>query len=172
MPFGRRPPPAAGPEDLARIARELLRLDPWSYWAVELEAGSGATHAVLGTTGAFVVAPCPLDGYLVAEGRRLTVDGTTVGGYRDVRGAARALRGKLTAIGSVSTDVVPVIVLTRAIAGAPREHGGVRVVRPEDVVPTIIARERGVLDPSTAERLAGRVGRVLRAPQRSADEEI
>jgi hypothetical protein len=80
-----------------------------------------------------------------------------------MRAAAKTLRGNLTAIGSMSADVEPILVLTRAIAGAPREHAGVRVVRPEDVVPTITARDRGVLDPSTAQRLAGRIGRVLRA---------
>ena len=142
MPLRRRTPSApVSDEDRARIARELVRLDPWSYWAVELEAGAGAaTHAVLGTTGAFVVGPCPLEGYLVAEGRDLTIGDQRVGGFREMRAAAKSLRGSLMTIGSMSTDVEPILVLTRAIAGAPREHAGVRVVRPEDVVPTITGR--------------------------------
>jgi hypothetical protein len=171
MPLRRRASPAATAEDRARIARELLRLDPWSYWAVELEGDAGASHAVLGTTGAFVLGPCPLEGYLVAEGRGLTIGAERVGGFRELRAAAKTLRGNLTTIGSVSTDVEPILVLTRAIAGAPREHGGVHVVRPEDVAPTITGRrERDVLDPSTSQRLAGRIGRPLRSASGPADE--
>jgi hypothetical protein len=156
----RRPAPAPSPEDGARLGRELLKLDPWAFWTVELEPAAGAAFAVLGVTGAFVAAPCPLEGYLVAEGRKLLVDGVEVGGFRDVKRAAKVLRGKLLDIGAASADVTPLIVLTRAVAGAPREHAGVRVLRPEDVVPAITGRER-ILDPSTAERLARRLGRVL-----------
>lgn len=170
MPFGRRPQPPE-PEDLARLASDLLKLDPWSYWPVELEPGAGASHAVLGTTGAFVVAPCPLEGYLVAEGRKLLVDGKGIQGFREVRRAAKVLRGKLLSIGAGTSDVVPIIVLTRAIAGAPRVHDGVEVLRPEDVVRSITGHPR-VLDPTTAERLAGRIGRVLRASVRPADDEF
>jgi hypothetical protein len=126
---------------------------------------------VLGTTGAFVLGACPLEGYLVAERRGLTIGDQRVGGFREIRAAAKSLRGNLTAIGSVSTDVAPILVLTRAIAGAPREHGGVHVVRPEDVVPAITGRrERDVLDPSTAQRLAERIGRPLRAASGPAED--
>jgi hypothetical protein len=125
---------------------------------------------VLGATGAFAVAACGLEGYLVAEGRRLVVDGREVGGFREVKRAARALSGKLAGAGASTTEVTPTIVLVRAVAGAPREHAGVQVLRPEDVVPAITAGER-VLDPSTAERLARRLGRVLPGPAaRRVDE--
>ncbi len=169
MPFGRRPPPAA-PEDTLRLARELLKLDPWAYWPVELEAVPGASHAVLGATGAFVAAPCPLEGYLVAEGRKLLIDGRGIQGFREIRRAAKVVRGKLLSIGAGTSDVVPIIVLTRAMAGAPREHDGVLVLRPEDVVRTITRRDR-VLDPTTAERLAGRLGRVLRGVVRPIEDD-
>jgi len=170
VPF-RRPAPAAEPQDVARLGRELLRLDPWSFWTVELEPGGDASFAVLGVTGSFVAVACGLEGYLVAEGRRLVVDGREVGGFREAKRAAKTLRGKLLDIGASTAEVTPLIVLTRAVAGGPREHDGVRVLRPEDVVPTITARER-VLDPSTAERLAHRLGRVLPGPaQRPLEDE-
>jgi hypothetical protein len=166
----RRAAPSSGPEDVATLGRVLLKLDPWGFWAVELEPGAGAAFAVLGVTGAFVVAPCGLEGYLVAEGRGLLVDGKRIAGFREVKAAAKTLRGKLMGAGAATADVIPLIVLTRAIAGAPKERSGVRVLRPEDVVPAITGRER-VLDPSTAERLARRLGRVLAGPvQRPAEE--
>jgi hypothetical protein len=56
----------------------------------------------------------------------------------------------------------------RATAGAPREHRGVRVVRPQDIVAEITTRER-TLDPGTAQRLAGRLGRVLKGAGGSVD---
>ena len=132
-----RSTPVAGPEDVARLRRELLKLDAWAFWAVELEPASGASFAVLGVTGAFAVAACGLEGYMVVEGRRFLVDGRAIGGFRDVKRAAKVLRGRLIAIGSANTDVTPAIVLTRAAAGAPRERGGVRVLRLEDVVRTV-----------------------------------
>jgi hypothetical protein len=167
----RRAATVTDPEDVTRLGRVLLKLDPWAFWSVMLEPGSGAVFAVLGVTGAFVVAACGLDGYLVQEGRRLLVDGREVGGFREVKRAARALRGKLLSAGAGTAEVTPLIVLTRAVAGAPKERSGVRVLRPEDVVPTITSRER-VLDPSTADRLAHRLGRVLAGPApRPAEEE-
>jgi hypothetical protein len=169
MPFLRSTPPA-GPEDVAVLRRVLLRLDPWAFWAVELEPASGASFAVLGVTGAFAIAACGLEGYLVVEGRRFLVDGRAIGGFRDAKRAAKALRGRLINIGSANTDVTPVIVLTRASAGAPRERRGVLVLRPEDVVPAITRRER-VLDPSTAERLARQLGPVVAGPVDPREEE-
>ena len=169
MPF-RRPARTASPEDVARLGRELLKLDPWAFWTVQLEPDAGASFAVLGVTGAFVVAPCALEGYLVAEGRRLLVDGVAVGGFRAVTRAAKSLRGRLLDVGAAGEDVTPLIVLTRARAGAPRERAGVRVLRPEDVIPAITGRER-VLDPSTAERVARRLGRVLPGPAQRPGEE-
>jgi hypothetical protein len=153
----RRPAPSAEPEDVAALGRELVKLDPWAFWTVRLEPEVGASFVVLGVTGAFVTAPNGLEGYLVAEGRKLIVDGRPLGGFREAKRAARWLRGKLLGIGASSAEVTPAIVLTRARAGAPREHAGVLVLRPEDVVPTITARER-ILDPTTAERLATRIG--------------
>jgi hypothetical protein len=161
--FLRRDRGSADPTDIVALGRELTRLDPWSFWTVQLEPSTGAAYAVLGTTGAFAVAPSSLEGYLVAQGRDLVVDGARLGGLGDLRRAAKWLAGRLTSIGASSTDVLPLLVLMRAVAGAPRDHRGVRVVRPEDIVREITSRDR-VLDPSTAERLAGRLGPVLARP--------
>ena len=150
------------PRDVAVVARELLRLDPWAFWSVELD-DDAAAFATLGRTGAFVIGACPLEGYLVAEGRDLVVDGVRVEGFRTLRASARTLGGRLGAVGASGVTVTPMLVLARAVAGTSREHRGVRVVRPEDLVSEIVDRER-VLDPSTAQRLADSLGRVLRGP--------
>ena len=166
--FARRPaPPDAS--DVAVLARELLRLDPWAFWCVEL-TDDAASFAVLGRTGAFVVAACPLEGYLVAEGRELVVDRERIEGWRALQSSARSLAGRLGAVGAPGVGVTPVLVLTRAIAGAPRDHRGVRVLRREDVVGEILERAN-VLDPSTAQRLASSIGRVLRGPGGAGTEE-
>jgi len=62
--------PLPGDEDLALVARELLRLDPWSFWSAELDDRADAAFAVVGRTGAFAVGVCALEGYLIADGRR------------------------------------------------------------------------------------------------------
>jgi hypothetical protein len=165
--FARRPP-SPEPRDVAAIARELLRLDPWSFWSVEL-TDDAATFATLGRTGAFAVGACPLEGYLVAEGRELVIDGRRVEGLRALRSSARALGSRLASVGAAAVDVTPMLVLTRALAGASRDHAGVRVVRLEDVPAEILEREN-VLDPSTAQRLATSLGRVLRGPGSSESE--
>jgi hypothetical protein len=46
----------------------------------------------------------------------------------------------------------------------------VQVLRPEDVIPAITGRDR-ILDPSTAERLARRLGTVLGGPGQPTPEE-
>jgi hypothetical protein len=167
MPFGRRSVDP-DPQAVASLARELVKLDPWSYWTVVLDADAGASFAVLGTTGAFAVRACDLAGYLVAEGRHLMVDGERIGGWRELRSAAKALRGRLLASGASRAEVASLMVLTRAAAGAPRDHAQVRVLRPEDVVGEITRHPR-ILDPGTAERLARSLGRVLEGPGRAVD---
>ena len=161
--------PAPNREDLTRVARELLRLDPWSFWSVELDAAADASFAIVGRTGAFVVGVCPLAGYLVADGRHLVVDGHRVGGWAALQRAAKRLRGRLAEFGAPQVEVIPMLVLARAAAGAPRDHRGVRVARLDDVVGEVTRRAH-VLDPSTAQRVASGLGRVLKGP--GAAEEV
>ena len=156
--------------DVASIARELLRLDPWSFWTAELQRGAGASFAVVGRTGAFAVGVCPLEGYLVADGGNLTVDGHRIGGWRELRRAAKRVHGRLGAVGAPNVEVVPILALSRAIAGTSRDHRGVRVVRPEDLVGEITGR-RHVRDPGTAPRVAEGLGRVLRGPGAAGEDE-
>ena len=165
-----RDPQPPEPRDVAVVARELLRLDPWAFWTVELD-DDAASFATLGRTGAFVIAACPLEGYLVAEGRGLVVDGERVRGMRALHASARTLAGRLGAVGAPGVRVIPMHVLTRAVAGAPRDHRGVRIVRPEDLVSEIVDREP-VLDPGTAQRVATSLGRVLRGPGSAEASEL
>ena len=160
MSFLRRDRAALDADDRVALGRALLRLDPWAFWVVEVEPSTGASFAVLGVTGAFVVTGSSLEGYVVADGRELTVDGSRISGFGDAKRAAKWLRGRLMSIGASSNDVALMLVLMRATAGAPRDHRGVRVVRPEDIVPEVTKRPR-TLDPSTAQRLAGRIGRLM-----------
>lgn len=149
-----RPDAAAG--DAARLARELSRLDPWSFWVVPTAPEEIGEFTVVGTTGAFLVAACGLEGYLSGDGGRLDVAGRPVRGLVEVRRAARRFRGRL-ASSAVFTDVVPILCLTQAAAGAPRIVRGVLVVSVVDLVREITDRER-VLLPSRAMRAAESLG--------------
>lgn len=162
-----------GEEDHRRLRGALAKLDPWSFWTVVLEPGRGADYAVVGTTGAFAVAICGLEGYLEPEGDRLRIGHAEVSGFRDVKRAAKALKGRLADV-SAFTDVEPMICLTRAVAGVSRTVRGVRVVRLDDLHLEIASRERG-LDMTTARRGAEALGRVIssvpRARSHDDDEE-
>lgn len=155
-----RDQPEWGPEEIERVGRELLaRLDPWSYWLAVLSADAFGDFAVVGTTGAFLVAVCGLEGPFHAEGDRLTVGGRPLGGLREARGAARRAKAKLHDA-AVFTEVRPLICLSRAIAGAPLSVRGVRVVGLADLVSEITSRE-STLVASRAKRGAEVLGRVL-----------
>jgi hypothetical protein len=158
-------------EDHRRVREVLLRLDPWSFWSVPLDASSGADYAVVGTTGAFAISICELEGYAEPAGSGLRVGETKVDGFRALRQAARTLRGQLSNA-SVFTDVEPVLCLTRAVAGAPRTVRAVRVMRFEDLATEIGGRER-TLDLGTAKNGAMALGTPLPrvSGARTEDEE-
>ncbi len=158
-----RPDAAAG--DVARLARDLSRLDPWSFWVVPTEPEEIGEFTVVGTTGAFLVAACGLEGYVSGDGARLGVAGRPVRGLVEVRRAARRQRGRL-ASAAVFTEVEPVVCLTRAVAGAPRRVRGVLVLPLADLVRGITDREK-VLLPNRARRGAESLGLVLAREQRS-----
>ena len=161
MPLFRSSKPAQqwDGEDRRRIRSAFAKLDPWSFWSVELDPGTGAEYAVVGTTGAFAVAICGLDGYVEPAGSGLRVGEVPVGGFRQVKRAAKVLHGKLSNAHAF-TPVEPIVCLTRAIAGASRSVGGVRVVRLEDL-PTEIAQRKRTLDPATARKGAQALGAVI-----------
>jgi hypothetical protein len=158
-------------EDHRRVREALFRLDPWSFWSVPLDDSSGADYAVVGTTGAFAIAICALEGYAEPAGSGLRIGETKVDSFRALRQVARTLRGRLSDA-SVFTDVQPVLCLTRAIAGAPRTVRAVRVMRFEDLATEIGGRER-TLDFGTAKNGAMALGTPLPrvSGARSEDEE-
>lgn len=149
----------ATPDDLALILRELQRLDAWSFWAVPLGPEGGLDVAVVGTTGAYLVRPCGLEGRLAYERGGVTIDGRRVRGLRALRGSARKLKDRLDAA-SVFTGVEPVLCLTRAIAGAAHTVGGVHVVHVADL-PADIGERAKVLEPNRAQRGAASLGSIL-----------
>jgi hypothetical protein len=154
--------PAPTEEDHRRLREALAKLDPWTFWSVPIE-DTGAEYAVLGVTGAFTVAIVGLEGYAEPSAKGLRVGGVEVTGFREAARAARRLHGRLLEA-SAFTHVEPVLCLTRATAGSSRTIRGVRVMRLEDLPFEIGgARERS-LDPSTAKRAAGSIGRVLQGP--------
>ncbi|GBC86384.1 hypothetical protein HRbin12_00372 [bacterium HR12] len=165
--LGRPTWPRPTPEDHALVRAELARLDPWSYWAVALE-GEGADYAVVGRTGAFVVALVPLPGYVEPDRRGVRVGGVPLAGFRRVRRAARRVRGRLLQVPAFC-DVEPVLCLTRAVAGAPRTVRGVRVVSVGDLAADLAARENA-MDPQTARRAAEALGTVLPGGAGAAEE--
>ena len=166
----RRPKSIAWPEEEhVRLRSALARLDPWSFWAVRLDRPPGADYAVVGSTGAFVISICGLDGYVESVGAGLRVGEVSISGFREVKRAAKVVRGRLSHV-SVSTEVRPLICLTRAIAGTSRDVRGVRVVRLDDLPSEIASRER-TLDPGTAKKAAAVLGPlVVSAPEVHRDD--
>jgi hypothetical protein len=141
------------------VRSALARLDPWMFWSVRLDGVVGADYAVVGTTGAFAITICALEGYAEPVGDGLRIGEVKLGGFREVKQAAKSLRGRLLKA-SVFTAVEPIICLTRAVAGTSRTIRGVRVVRLEDLPAAIGGHER-VLDQGTAKFGAEALGTVL-----------
>src|SRR4051812_50155723 len=92
----RRPPVEKTDDEVKRVRRELSRLDPWSFWVVPATA-RGIDFSVVGTTGAFAIATCSLEGYVKATSLRFRVGDRPVGGVRSLRAAARTMRNRLLA---------------------------------------------------------------------------
>lgn len=161
-------------DHVGRLRRELLRLDPWSFWIVSYEHHiRPADFAVVGTTGAFVIQANADEGYAVSAGRKVKIEGKPLGGLRELRRTAKEAATRLHDA-AVFTDVEPVVCLTRAATGAPKTVSGVRVVAAPDLVRHLIERET-TLGPTRAERGAAALGPVLRrgshpAPAEGPDE--
>ena len=101
----------------AAVARQLGRLDAYSFFVVPGQDWN-ADFAVVGTTGAFLVAVCDRAGVARVEARRPTVGGEAVPGLRKLRAGAKAFTARLGAA-SMFAEVVPIVCLTQAIAGPP-----------------------------------------------------
>lgn len=165
----RAPRPEPEPEEIDRVRRELIgRLDPWSYWVVEPAPDVPADVIVVGTTGAFLILVFGGNGYLEADGDRLSVEGRPVRGFRQARTGAKRLRSRLSGT-AVYTEVVPMICLSRATAGVSRTVRGVRVVRLQDLAGEVTGREKA-LSANRAERGARAVGTVMATGQGARPE--
>ncbi|HLB63134.1 MAG TPA: hypothetical protein VJN50_10480 [Actinomycetota bacterium] len=148
-----RPPFRGSSDSLPRaLAAELSKLDPWSFWSVPLV---GDRVAVIGTTGAFLVALNEDEGYLEVRGRRGDVGGKRIGGLRGLRREAKMLRDRISSF-AVYTPVEPVVCLSRGVAGGPRPLGGVTVVPLGDLARHVAGREK-VLHRDRARRAAERL---------------
>jgi hypothetical protein len=149
----------AAAEALARIAKELGRLDAWSFWSVP-----AADHVVVaGTTGVFLVVPEVRDGALEVRGRRVLVGAEEVR-MRPVRSAARRLRNGL-GTGAVGVDIEPVLCLIRAVSGGPRSVRGVRIVGVDGLAAEIARREQ-VLPAVRAQRVVRSLGMTVAGDQK------
>jgi hypothetical protein len=156
----RGPRPDREPEEVERVRRELIgRLDPWSYWVAKPAPDVSGDLAVVGTTGGFLILVCGYEGYLDAQDDRLTIDGKRVRGFREAKVGAKRMKSKLAGR-AVYTEVVPMICLSRAVAGASRTVKGVRVVRLEDLAADVAGREK-TLSANRAQRGADAVGTVV-----------
>ncbi len=154
---GRPPEDVASGEARALLAKELGRLDPYSFWVVPTQPDQPGDLIVAGTTGVFLIAACGREGHL-RPGRRPTVGDSAIR-VRPVRAAAKRLGERLSRA-SVFVPVEPVVVVTHATAGAPISVSGVRFVHARDVVRDLTGRT-GALSRSRAQRAARVLGMEL-----------
>ena len=144
-------------EGLARLSKELGRLDPFTFWVLPAGALSSAGDLILaGSTGLFLMAAWPAPGaFSVSRGRPM-VDDQPIPGVRALRSDAKRLSEKLSA-SSVSATVEPLICLTHGVAGMPRDVKGVHVVALGDLAKDLATRPL-VLEQSRVERAARVLG--------------
>jgi hypothetical protein len=144
-------------EGLARLSKELGRLDPYSFWVVPSGSLSNAGDLIVaGSTGLFLMAAWPVSGAFSVSRGRPTVDEHPIPGVRALRMDAKRLSAKLSAA-SVSATVEPVICLTHGVAGMPRDVKGVHVVALGDLIKDLATRPR-ILEQSRVERAARVLG--------------
>jgi hypothetical protein len=143
---------AAVETDVALVRRTLGKLDPWSFWVVPSEEGGVLDFSVVGTTGAFAVTTCALEGYVKPAPIGVAVGKRSVRGLWRVRWEARKLRSRLTAA-VFDVPVEPVVCLTRARSGGPRTVQGVRVVGVDDLAADIANRSK-IAEANRAQRAA------------------
>jgi len=144
-------------EGLARLSKELGRLDPYSFWV--LPSGTLSTTGdliVAGATGLFLMAVWPAPGaFSVSRGRPMIGD-EPIPGIRALRSDAKTLTAKLSGAG-VSGTFEPVICLTHGVAGMPRDVKGVHVVALGDLLKDLVTRPR-ILEQPRVERAARVLG--------------
>ena len=154
---GRSHEDAASGEARALLAKELARLDAYSFWVVPTEPDLPGDLIVAGTTGVFLIAACGREGHL-QPGRRPTVGDVAVP-VRPLRTAAKRLGGRLSQA-AVYASVEPLVVVTHASAGPPTSVSGVRFLHVRDLVRDLTGRT-GALSRGRAQRAARVLGMEL-----------
>ncbi len=143
-------------EGLARVSKELHRLDPFSFWVVPAGARSAGDMVVVGITGVFLIASWPAPGAFSIERGRPTVDEQAIPAIRALRSDAKGLRSRLSGA-SVSAEVQPVVCLTHGSIGMPRDVKRVRVVGIAELVSDLTSRPR-ILELPRVQRAARALG--------------
>ena len=144
-------------EGLARLSKELGRLDAHSFWTVP--SGSLSTAAdliVAGSTGIFLLAAWPASGAFAVRRGRPEVGDQPIPGLRNLRSDAKHLSAILSA-SSVFQPVEPMVCLTHGAAGMPRDVKGVHVVALSDLIKDLVTRPRA-LDQMRVQRAARLLG--------------
>ena len=154
MRFYAKTPETLTSEAGGRLARDLRRLDPYSFWTLPAPFPGSAEMIVAGTTGIFLIGSCDLSGVL-RLGRRPVVGDIAVP-IHSLRVAAKKLDSRLSQ-GADFPGVEPVMVLTRAVAGQPSASGGIRFVRAIELVQDLTSRPRA-LSPERAAQAARLLG--------------
>jgi len=147
----------------AAVARALGRLDAYSFFVLPAHEWN-ADYAVIGTTGAFLIAVSDLAGLALVDARRPVVGDQAVSGLRRLRAGARRFSGRLTKASALAT-VVPIVCLTEAIAGPPVDAAGVRFVKLAELARDISARP-GVQSHTRAQAAARALGVHVAGDQR------
>ncbi len=155
--------PEHGTGATAAVARELGRLDAYSFFVLPGHEWN-ADYAVIGTTGAFLIAVCDLAGVALVDARRPVVGDQAVPALRKLRTGARRFSGRLTKASALAT-VVPIVCLTEAVAGPPVDAAGVRFVKLADLSRDISARP-GVQSHTRAQAAARALGVHVAGDQR------
>ena len=144
-------------EGVARLSKELGRLDPYSFWIVPAGSlSSSGDLIVAGATGMYLMAAWPAAGAFSMSRGRPMLGGTPIPGLRGLRADAKGLTSRLSASG-VSTPVEPVICLTHGVAGMPRDVKGVHIVALGDLIRDLASRPR-VMEPTRVQRAARVLG--------------
>jgi hypothetical protein len=144
-------------EGVARLSKELGRLDPYSFWIVPAGSlSSSGDLIVAGATGMYLMAAWPASGAFSTSRGRPMLGGTPIPGLRGLRADAKGLTTRLSASG-VSTQVEPVICLTHGVAGMPRDVKGVHIVALGDLIKDLAARPR-IMEPTRVQRAARVLG--------------
>lgn len=144
-------------EGVARLSKELGRLDPYSFWIVPAGSLSAAGDLIVaGSTGLFLMAAWPASGALSVSHGRAVVGDAPIPGLRALRVDAKRLSARLSA-SSVSAPVEPVVCLTHGAAGMPRDVKGVHVVTLGELIRDLASRPR-LLEQTRVQRAARVLG--------------